>query len=50
MAHTRETVNEVAAFNPHVNGLKLGLTAKLKARPEVQPVALTDDAIDGAAD
>ena len=43
----RETVNEMAKFNEHVNGLKLGLTAKLKARPEVHPVALTDEAIDG---
>lgn len=32
-----ETVNAVAAFNHHVNGLKLGLTAKLKARPRCNP-------------
>jgi hypothetical protein len=43
----RETVNELAVFNDHVNGLKLGLTKELKSRPEVQPVALTDEAIDG---
>jgi hypothetical protein len=44
-----ETVNAVAAFNHHVNGLKLGLTAKLKARPEVRPDPLHDVLIAGAA-
>jgi hypothetical protein len=42
------TANELAKFNAHVNGWKLGLTAKLKARPEVEQIALSDAAIDDA--
>ncbi len=44
----RETVNDLAKRNDHVNGWKLGLTAKLKARPEVEQLQLSDEAIDAA--
>src|SRR4051812_28693212 len=46
----RRVCQEHGEFARHprpVAGLKLGLTANLKARPAVQLVALTDEAIDG---
>lgn len=42
----RETINELAWFNSHVNGWKIGLTAKLTGRPEVEPIDLSTAAID----
>jgi hypothetical protein len=43
----RETVNEMAVFNKHVNGLKLSLTSVVTDRPEVEKLDLSTDAIDG---
>jgi hypothetical protein len=42
----RATVNAIAKFNSHVNGLKLGLTAEVTGHPDVRRLELDDDAID----
>jgi hypothetical protein len=42
----RETVNALAKYNAHVNGLKIGLTAAVTSHPEVEPLELSDAAID----
>jgi hypothetical protein len=41
----REVVNELGKFNSHVNGIKVGLTAVMRAHPDVERVELTDDAL-----
>ena len=42
----RHVVNELGKFNAHVNGIKIALTSAVRAHPEVQQLALTDDALD----
>lgn len=41
----REVVNELGKFNSHVNGIKIGLTATVRAHPAVERIELTDDAL-----
>src|SRR4051812_4880969 len=41
-----DVVNDLAAFNSHVNGLKISLTAAVTGHPRVERLALTDAAID----
>ena len=42
----RQIVNELGKFNAHVNGIKISLTAVVRAHPEVEQLELTDDALD----
>jgi hypothetical protein len=42
----RAVVNELGKFNAHVNGIKIALTSVMRARPDVEQVELTDDALD----
>lgn len=41
----RDVVNELGKFNSHVNGIKIGLTAAVRAHPGVERVEMTDDAL-----
>jgi len=42
----RTVVNELGKFNAHVNGIKIALTAAVRAHPDVEQIELTDDALD----
>jgi hypothetical protein len=46
----RQVVNELAVYNAHVNGLKIGLGPDVTGHGDVERLDLSTDVIDGPAD